>query len=127
MKPIDALELLGSTRVIWIDDQFGRDTVEQLAKLLGDHLEISRELDLDDFEHIFVRIDNEDQDARTDLIELLKETDPGKRTEIARRFHAKSVEAAQGIPDLSDEQIKCVQEQLNIKPADSWLLAPTEI
>ncbi len=120
MKPIAALELLGSKRVIWIDDQFGQDTVEKLAKLLGDHLEISRTLELEDFEPIFVRIDDEDQEARIDLIEMLKETDPAKRTEIARRFHAKSVEANQDVPDLNSEQIKCVQEQLNINAADSW-------
>lgn len=120
MKPIEALALLGATRVIWIDDQFGNDSVEALAKLLAEHLEISRQLDLQDLEPIFERIDSDDQDARTDLIEMLKETDSEKRTEISRRFHAKSVEANQGTADLDDGQIKCVQEQLNILPADSW-------
>lgn len=120
MKPIDALALLGSNRVIWIDDQFGIDTAEDLARLLGENLEVSRGLDLPKFEAIFERIDNEDGDAYTDLIELLKEVDSQELSDIARRFHAGSAIANQGTVDLDHDQIKTVQEQLAIKASDSW-------
>ena len=61
MQPIDALGLLGSKRVIWIDDQLAKNTAEQLARALADHLDVSRQLGLEDFDEVFDKLDGETQ------------------------------------------------------------------
>lgn len=119
MKPIEALELLGSKRVIWIDDHFGFDTVEALAKQLTEHLEISRQLGLTDFEPIFERIDYEDPNALADLIEMLNQAAVTERARIAQSFHAQFVAASKENVELTADQIQWVQEHLQIKPQDS--------
>lgn len=120
MKPIEALKLLGSKRVIWIDDQLAKNTAEQLARALADHIEVSRELGLDDFDDVFAKLDGDTPGARDELIERLKDCNEARRKDIAQRFHAKFIEGKAGTVDLNAEQIAIVRDQLAIAETDAW-------
>lgn len=120
MQPIEALGLLGSKRVIWIDDQLAKNTAEQLARALADHLDISRQLGLEDFDEVFDKLDGETPGAQDELIERLKDCDDARRTEISQLFHTKFIEGKEGTADLNAEQIATVRAQLEIKEADAW-------
>jgi hypothetical protein len=121
MKPKEALSLLGSSRVIWIDDQFRTDTPEELAKLLSQYLEIARQLPLDDGVTALIdRVAMDDESALVELTENLLGMDAAARVILGGQFHALLATKNGGIPDLNTDQIRCVQKELGIGPGDSW-------
>lgn len=119
MSPQEALDLLGSKRVIWIDDQFETDNSEKLARLLAEHLESSRNLGLQELEPILDRIEYGDDNAHVDLVEILNSVGLAKRKEISSQLHSNLVKN-EGDNDLNEGQIASIQKQLNIKLEDCW-------
>jgi hypothetical protein len=119
LKPTEALKLLGASRVIWIDDHFATGTAEHLAELLGVNLETARKCGLDEYEDLFVRIDNDDQEARVELVERLGDLSSAQRLAIKRKFFAVEANSDSG-SDLTQDQIKCICEQLDIVAGDCW-------
>lgn len=121
MKPKDALNLIGSSRVIWIDDQFRTDAPAELAKLLAEYLELARQLPLDEsFVEVFDRFSVDEELGLVELTEKLLEMDAPQRLFLGGQFHALLVKRNGGILDLDTTQIKCVQKELGIDVDDSW-------
>ncbi len=122
MHPRDALETIGSSRVIWIDDHFAKHTALQLAELLSNHLEITRKCKFDGFEEFLNRIDEEEPDALVDFIEHLGNLTIERRLKIFNIFDEENSNNREEFPtsDLQNVQIETVCAQLKIADEDRW-------
>lgn len=120
MQPLQAMKSLGATRVIWVDDRFAEDSAEQLAELLYTHLETSRACGFSDLEPLFDRLENDDGDARVELIEKLLDLTQVERNDIKKKFYEQESALAFKTEDLSDPQIESVCCHLNIALEDRW-------
>jgi len=121
MQPAEALSVLGSNRVIWIDDQFTRrDDPSSLAKLLAINMDSAIQSDIPKLSEYLSRLDDGDPNAESDLIELLTSMSPEQRSDIKRQFDAPDMQGHGGTIDLSDGQVDAVCRQLNIDPNDRW-------
>ena len=121
MEPLAALKMLGSSRVIWIDDKFSAKSAEQLGDLLAQQLEISKECGFDDFADLFDRMDEGDENAVFDLKERLVSLSPQELKAVELTFSTKqSGSDVFETVDLEKKHIRAVCEQLKISNEDCW-------
>jgi hypothetical protein len=94
MTPIEALEALGATRIIWIDDHFA-DAAETLADMLINKAEVARSCNFIDIGAALTFREENDDQARQDLSQRLADLGQKRRSEIKDTFLAKQREVDQ--------------------------------
>jgi hypothetical protein len=127
MQPLEALSMLGTSRVIWIDDHFAPRDAEKLGELLARELEVTRKCDFANFRDLLDRIDEGDETATFELKQRLAEMTSEERNEIERVFSEKQSEGDNfATNDLNLQQITAVCGQLGIKADDCWAFDAAE-
>lgn len=118
MTPSEALKLLGSVRVIWIDDRFAEASATLLAQLLTEHAEELIGLCPDEIQGPLRKILEDDSTGNDELAQAVEDLSVEQQTEILRKAQSELEKA--GTEELSDKQIKCVCSLLNIPNEDCW-------
>jgi hypothetical protein len=118
MKPIEALNLLGSTRVIWIDDRFATASPEELIGLLIEHADVAINLCPAPMQGPLRKITDNDESGNHELAQAVANLTALQRADLLRQVQLKLED--NGTADLSDEQIESVCAHLNIAIGDRW-------
>lgn len=118
MTPIEALNLLGSKRVIWIDDRFATASAEKLNAILVEHADIALEVCSEALKPPLLKIAEGDDTGNAELGQAVVNLADGERTALLRAV-LKEAEK-NGLDELSDEQIDSVCKHLSIAENDRW-------
>lgn len=118
MKPIEALTLLGSTRVIWIDDRFATASVEEVIKLLTEHADSAVDLCPEAIQDSLRKITDGDDTGNHELEQAVSNLSTEERITLLREVQLKLED--NGSAELSDEQIESVCTHLGIAAEDRW-------
>jgi hypothetical protein len=118
MTPIEALNLLGSKRVIWIDDRFATASAEKLVGILIEHTDIALQVCSDALKGPLRKINEGDETGNAELNQAVANLEVNDSTALLRAV-LKEAEK-NGLNDLPDEQIASVCEHLSIAAQDRW-------
>ena len=118
MKPIEALKLLGSTRVIWIDDRFATASVEEVIDLLTEHADVAVDLCPEAIQGPLRKITDSDDTGNHELAQAVSNLTTDERINLLRQVQLKLED--NGTAELSDEQIESVCTHLAIAAEDRW-------
>ncbi len=118
MKPIEALNLLGSSRVIWIDDRFATAAVEELIDLLTEHADVAVDLCPEPMLGPLRKIADSDDTGNYELAQAVTNLTALERIGLLRQVQLKLED--NGTAELSDEQIQSVCTHLAIAKEDCW-------
>ncbi|OUL98270.1 hypothetical protein [Variovorax sp. JS1663] len=118
MKPIEALKLLGSTRVIWIDDRFATASAAELTDLLTEHADVAVDLCPEPMKGALRKIADTDDTGNHELEQAVANLTVRERISLLRQVQLKLED--NGTADLSDEQIESVCTHLAIAKEDRW-------
>lgn len=124
MTPVDVLSLLGSTRVIWIDDRFATASAEKLVDLLVAHAEDVVDVCPDSIREPLRKIIDNDSAGNHDLEQEVANLSGVDRTRLLRQTQRKIED--NGNEDLSDDQILSVCTHLSIAHDDRWSFEAAE-
>ena len=127
MTPSEALRHLGTSRVIWIDDQFDR-TAEQLGKLLVEKPAIARRCGFPELRDTFAKCEFDDDGAVVDadgfefeVIQALTDASESRRDEINQIYLA-AERSSEGspVPEMTTETIRAACQLLAVSESDRW-------
>ncbi len=118
MTPVEALKLLGSTRVIWIDDRFATASAAELVSLLVAHVDVVQEVCPESIQGSLHKIAEGDDTGNHELEQAVADLSEDERTNLLRQVQLKLEDS--GTADLSDEQIDSVCTHLSIAKEDRW-------
>lgn len=118
MTPVEALKLLGSTRVIWIDDRFATASVAELVALLVAHAEDVGDMCPAQVQGALRKVVDGDEAGNHELEQAVANLGEPERVAVLRQVQLKL--EADGTADLSDEQIDSVCTHLSIAKEDRW-------
>ncbi|MDM0071643.1 hypothetical protein [Variovorax sp. J31P207] len=118
MKPIEALKLLGSTRVIWIDDRFATASAAELIDLLTEHADVVVDVSPEPMKGALHKIADSDDTGNQELEQAVANLTGQERINLLRQVQLKLED--NGTADLSDEQIESVCAHLAISNEDRW-------
>lgn len=118
MTPVEALKLLGSTRVIWIDDRFGEASAAELIALLIAHLEEAIDECPESIQAPLRKIADGDDAGNHELEQAVANLSEPERIELLQKVQLTLKD--NGTADLSDEQIESVCAHLTIAKEDRW-------
>lgn len=91
-------------------------------------MDVSRLLGIDGYNAIFDRVDNGDENAQVELIEILTEMAAGDREKLSNTFvELHKVSGEFPTPDLSNIQIQTICQQLEIADEDCWSFDNAEL
>jgi hypothetical protein len=120
MKIVDALQALGSTSVVWVDDKFNR-TPHDLADLLIRDRQTAAACGFLELDHIFVKANVDEEGARVDLEEVLGDLATARVDEIRKVFFEKEASGlGSSTKELSDKAVEKICEALQVKPEGRW-------
>ena len=117
MTPLEALNLLGSTRVIWIDDRFATASAEKLVSILNELANIALQVCPDDMKVPLQKIIEQDETGTAELNQAVANLGENERTELLR---AVLKQAPANEQDLSDDRIDSVCSHLSVAAQDRW-------
>lgn len=118
MTPIEALKLLGSKRVIWIDDCFATASAAELVALLIENAEGIEEICPEPMQEPLRKIADGDEAGNHELEQVVVDLTEPDRISLLRKIQLKMEN--NGSAELSDEQIASVCNHLSIAEADRW-------
>lgn len=118
MTPVEALNLLGSKRVIWIDDRFATASSEELVSLLIAHVEDIEEICPEPIQNSLRKIAEGDDVGNHELEQAVADLPEAERIDLLRQVQLKLEN--NGSAELSDEQIESVCTHLAIAKEDCW-------
>lgn len=118
MKPIEALSLLGSTRVIWIDDRFATSSVSELIDILTEHADVAIDICPELMQDALRKIAENDDTGNHELEQAVANLAAQDRVNLLRQIQLKLED--NGTADLSNEQIESVCTHLAIANDDRW-------
>ncbi len=118
MTPIEALKLLGSKRVIWIDDCFATATTTELVDLLTANAEEIQEICPTSVQEPLRKIAEGDEAGNHELEQAVVELPERERITLLQKIQLKLEN--NGSSELSDVQIKSVCNHLSIADEDRW-------
>lgn len=118
MTPVDALKLLGSKRVIWIDDRFAIASPERLIELLIANAEDIEELCPRPIQDALAMVVSDDEIGIHDLQQAVADLTEPERIDLLRKVQQKLED--NGTAELSDDQINSVCAHLQIAKEDCW-------
>jgi hypothetical protein len=126
MQLSDALAILGTKRVIWIDDCFN-DTPAQLAGLFTNSLETAISCDFPELKDALDLHAYDAEAARTSIEQTLTDLKPERLAEIKATFFAKESENQEfATSELSEAAIDKVCSLLGITAQDRWTFEKAE-
>ncbi len=118
MTPVEALKLLGSTRVIWIDDRFATASAAELVDLLVAHADDVVDVCPEPVQGPLRKITEGDEAGNHELEQAVANLTEPERIGLLRQVQLKIED--NGTADLSDEQIESVSTHLSIAQEDRW-------
>lgn len=118
MTPIEALNLLGSRRVIWIDDRFATASAEKLVGILIEHADIALQVCPDALKGPLLKINEGDDTGNSELDQAVANLGENDCTSLLRAVQKEAEK--NGLNELSDEQIESVCQHLSIAAQDRW-------
>jgi len=118
MTPTEALKLLGSTRVIWIDDRFATASASGLVALLVARGEDAAEACPPSIQEALRKIADGDEVGNEELQQAVTDLNESERITLLREIQLKLED--NGNSELSDEQIESVCTHLSIAKEDRW-------
>jgi len=118
MTPVEALKLLGSTRVIWIDDRFATASAAELIALLVAHAEDVETFCPEPIQGPLRKVADGDDAGNHELEQAIANLSEAERIDLLRCVQLKLED--NGSADLSDEQIENVCAHLLITKEDRW-------
>lgn len=120
MQVSHALEILGTRRVIWIDDRF-KTTPAQLAELLTNGLEISQACEFPELKTALATYDIDAAGAVQTITQILTDLS-GERVEAIRDAFFSREKAEKGFPtnELSADAITSARQLLGVAANDCW-------
>ena len=118
MTPIDALKLLGATRVIWIDDRFATASAEKLVSILIEHADMALPICRGALQESLRKIVDGDDAGNAELDQEVANLPEQDRTALLRAVLKEAENNGQD--ELSDEQIESVCKHLSIAGSDRW-------
>jgi hypothetical protein len=126
MKVENALQALGSDRVVWIDDKFNTSLAD-FADLLMLNLDIAAACGFAELDAIVNIAKVNESDARIALVEKLGDL-PNERIAEMRKifFEKESVKAPFVTGELSDKAIATVCNVLQVTPENRWTFEKAE-
>ena len=121
MKVSEALTVLGTKRVIWIDDRFNKTTPAQLSLLLTNDLELSKQCAFAEVEEAFAVYEIDPDNGAQMLEQKLTDLPPGRFEEIEARFRDKEG-TKKHFPtnELSAPLIAKACELMGVTEEDRW-------
>ncbi|MEJ0025950.1 MAG: hypothetical protein WDN01_07975 [Rhizomicrobium sp.] len=116
----DALKILGSKTVVWIDDKFN-DTSDQLAGLLLRNREIASGLGFQELAETFALAQVDEDRANIQMADILGSLDLARLKAIRKAFFEQE-NIAEQFPtnELSDEAVSQVCKVLQVPPENRW-------
>jgi hypothetical protein len=121
MKVSEALTILGTKRVIWIDDRFNKTTPAQLAQLLTNHLEVSKECAFVDIGDAFLVYEIDPANGAQLLEQRLTDLPHERFLEIESLFRDKEgMKKLFPTNELSSTLIARACELMGITEEDRW-------
>lgn len=118
MTPLDALKLLGSTRVIWIDDRFAEASAAELISLLLTHAEDVEEVCPESIQGPLRKIAEGDDAGNYELEQAVADLSYEERTKVLQQLQLRLED--NGNNELSNEQIESVCTHLSVRKEDCW-------
>lgn len=118
MTPIEALNLLGSRRVIWIDDRFVTASAEKLVNILIEHADIALQVCPDALKGPLLKISEGDDTGNAELDQAVANLNVNDCTVLLRAVLQEAEN--NGLNELSNEQIDSVCVHLSIAAQDRW-------
>jgi plasmid maintenance system antidote protein VapI len=120
MNVVEALQCLGASRVIWIDDEFNQKPIN-LAKMLSQYIEIARDCEFPE-QDLRDLIDNAETFRDTVEDDLATYFDNNKEVaeRVQREFLLKLAEVRSSQKELAKGSIERICELLKIKRTDRW-------
>ncbi|MDR7093605.1 hypothetical protein [Hydrogenophaga laconesensis] len=125
MKPVEALELLGSKRVIWIDDRFATASPEKLIELLIAHAEDAGGVSPEPIQQALNKVVGGDDTGNHELEQAVANLTEAERVSLLRKVQLRLED--NGAEDLSDGQIDSVCAHLHIAKEDRWPFENSEV
>lgn len=125
MTPIEALKILGSTRVIWIDDRFATASATEVTNLLIAHAEDAKEVCPGSIQGPLHKIIDGDETGNHELEQAVTNLTESERINLLRKVQLKLEN--NGAKDLSDEQIESICAHLSIAKEDRWPFDQAEV
>jgi hypothetical protein len=120
MNVRDALEALGSNKVVWIDDKFN-STPADFADLLLGKQEVAIACGFEELVPGLALAKVNESDARISLVEALTELESDRFSEIRKAFlEAESGAVEFATRELTDKAIAKVCDVLQVKSQDCW-------
>jgi len=115
-----ALKLLGTSRVIWIDDHFN-DTAALLADMLWQNIETTRQCDFPELRDAVAAFEFNTDDVLVDMRQILADADQGRRDEIKQEFlKRQQVIDRDPTEELTTDAIERACKLLGVLKADRW-------
>lgn len=126
MQVSQALEILGTRRVIWIDDRFQK-TPAQLAELLTNGLEIAQACEFLELEKALATYEIDAAEAVQTITQILTDLS-GERVEAIRDAFFSREKADKGFPtnELSADAITSARQLLGVAANDCWTFEQAE-
>ncbi|MER9168534.1 hypothetical protein NKI12_14335 [Mesorhizobium australicum] len=115
-----ALKLLGTSRVIWIDDHFN-DTAALLADMLWQNIETTKQCDFLELRDVVAAFEFNAEDALVAMRQILADADQGRRDEIRQEFlKRQQVIDRDPTEELTTDAIERACKLLGVLKADRW-------
>lgn len=114
------LEILGTKRVIWIDDRFNA-TPSQLATLLTNSIEVAQSCGIPELEDVLARYDFDAAGSVQEITQILTDLGPQRNEEIRTVFFA-AEKSEKEFPtnELSVDAIAKACQLLGVTDDDKW-------
>jgi hypothetical protein len=120
MNVSEALECLGVSRVIWIDDHFNQ-TAESLGKMLAKNIDTTKACNFPELSKAVELFTFNEELATFQMVQALTDAGQDRRDEILSEYLAKEDEAEPGaVKELSAGEVGQVCDVLGINPEDRW-------
>lgn len=114
------LKLLGTSRVIWIDDHFN-DTAALLADMLWQNIETTKQCDFPELRDVVAAFEFNADDALVAMRQILADADQGRRDEIKQEFlKRQQVIDHDPTEELTTDAIERACKLLGVLKADRW-------
>lgn len=115
-----ALKLLGTSRVIWIDDHFN-DTAALLADMLWQNIETTKQCAFPELRDAVAAFEFNPDDALPDMRQILADVGQPRRDEINQEFLKRQQVIDQDpVDELTTDAIERACKLLGVQEADRW-------
>ena len=116
----EALKLLGTSRVIWIDDHFN-DTAALLADMLWQNIETTKQCDFAELRDAVAAFEFNPDDALVTVRQILADANQGRRDELKQEFLKRQQVIDQDpTEELTTDEIERACKLLGVAEKDRW-------